>query len=130
MPKLQCICGSVTIILKNKFQDKRGDLKVCKCKKNKGDNSGCFSKNCLSYLELIQRRYNIVWDHLTWALVSKNQLLTPLFDESSQEVINTQIMLNSANPLANMSTDSKQTEEWKIYQCKTCEMWMMATNCK
>jgi iron-sulfur cluster repair protein YtfE (RIC family) len=82
MPKLQCICGSVTIILKNKFQEKRGELKVCKCKRNKVENVGCFSKNCPNYLECIRKRYNIIWDHLTWTLVDESQLLTPLFSES------------------------------------------------
>lgn len=114
MPKLQCICGSVTVILKNKFQQKRGELKICKCKKNKSENSSCFSKNCPAYLDFIRRRYNIVWDHLTWTLVQPNQLLTPLFDLSryksildSEQVIETEILLNSAHPISNMTTDSK-----------------------
>jgi hypothetical protein len=80
MPKLQCICGSVTIILKNKFQEKRGELKVCKCKRNKVENIGCFSKNCPNYLDFIRKKYNIVWDHLTWTLVDDSQLLTPLLN--------------------------------------------------
>lgn len=47
-----------------------------------------------------------------------------------EQKIKTQILLNSANPLGNMITDSKENEEWKIYQCKTCEMWMLATDKK
>lgn len=82
MPKLQCICGSVTIVLKKKFVEKRGELRVCKCKKGKGQSSGCFSNNCQMYLDFIKKRYNISWDHLTYTLIQNNQLLTPLFEQS------------------------------------------------
>lgn len=79
-PKLQCICGSVTIILKKKFQEKKGELRSCRCFKRGGDK--CFSQNCLHYLEFIKKRYNIVWDNLTWALINSEDLLTPI--EKSQ----------------------------------------------
>jgi hypothetical protein len=27
-----------------------------------------------------------------------------------------------------MLTDSKESDEWKLYQCKICDMWILATN--
>ena len=40
------------------------------------------------------------------------------------------VLINHGDPLSNMVTDSKPNEEWKLYQCKTCEMWILATNYK
>ena len=103
-PKLQCICGSVTIILNKKFQEKKGQLRPCRCKRKGIDKGSCFSRNCLKYLEFIKKRYNISWDSLTWALIDPSDLLTSLNSTNlnPNDIIRSSIILNSSHPIDNM----------------------------
>ena len=47
LPKLQCVCCSVTMILRRPLPDIKHDSVMCKCKKKKPE---CPSGRCYSYL--------------------------------------------------------------------------------
>lgn len=82
LPKLQCICGSVTFILKELTRSKRRNDLNCRCRKKKvGEmssfNAGdCLSTGCQAYLDFVKKRYSISWESIKWASFNTNSLLT------------------------------------------------------
>jgi|JI6StandDraft_1071083.scaffolds.fasta_scaffold11689_5 hypothetical protein len=136
LQKLQCICGSVTFILKRNVSDShKGEVRNCKCKRKSHGEHECFSTGCQAYLDFIKKRFNIEWEHMKWSLMGlSNFLIGPL--RSGKPLINlgkiqdptrTQIVINSAEPSENMTeADPSSKTEWKVYKCKVCEMWMIA----
>lgn len=135
LPKLQCICGSVTFILKrNLSEGHKGEVRSCKCRK-KNHNSECFSAGCQLYLDFIKKRFNIEWEHLKWGLIGASSFLVgPLRSGTTlltlgklQDPMRTQVVINSAEPTENMvDADSASNPDWRVYKCKVCEMWMVA----
>ena len=82
LPKLQCICGSVTFILKELTRSKRRADLNCRCRKKKvaemtSLNAGeCLSTGCQAYLDFVKKRYSISWESIKWASFNTNSLLT------------------------------------------------------
>ena len=108
LPKLQCICGGVTLILKHLPPRQKGDFS-CKCKRKQvhqwphkiNASSDCPSTGCQAYLDLVKKRYSIAWECVRWAQLSHQILLTPLFhkgtgtiDLGKDSVARTQVLLN------------------------------------
>jgi hypothetical protein len=111
LPKLQCICGSVTFILRRSFSEShKGEVRICKCKKKSHDSPDCPSLGCQAYLDFLKKRFNIEWDHLKWNLTSLSNFLVGPFRSGRcftnlgkvQDAMRTQILINSAEPTENM----------------------------
>ena len=112
LPKLQCICGSVTIIMKKVMLNTRTHtMRMCRCAPNhrtrncSNSNEKCFTSNCPAYLDFIKKRFSISWDNLTWALINQDEHLFTKLYATGEEAAKTEILLNSAHPLANMVAD-------------------------
>ena len=93
LPKLQCICGSVTLILTDFASKKRRDFS-CKCKRKRlneaterNNRTDCVTTGCQNYLEFVKKRYSIAWESIKWASVPVNSLLTPVLLHSKNQPI-------------------------------------------
>ena len=90
LPKLQCICGSVTLILKEVVRSKKKSDLSCRCKRKKLNEyqsmscgPECVTTGCQTYLEFVKKRYSISWESVKWATMSSSNLLCPIFSSNS-----------------------------------------------
>ena len=92
LPKLQCICGTITFILKDLNRSKKRTDLNCKCKKKKineyanmASGPECVTTGCQSYLEFVKKRYCISWESIRWASILPSSLLTTVFPTKGNE---------------------------------------------
>ena len=77
-PKVQCICGCTTVILKKQFNSEKNILiKPCSCSRDSRtiDFSDCPSDGCTEYMKYIKERYKIGWDCLKLAYFGANDFI-------------------------------------------------------
>ncbi|CAD8067421.1 unnamed protein product [Paramecium sonneborni] len=129
-PRLQCICGCVTFILKRDFNDeKRTKILQCHCHGNMLCNGGAgMTKGCSHYLKFLRKRYKISWEFIKWGQIDLEAFLIGPFNKGSiRQESKIQILLSSMGSNHNL-VNNQSTTDWNVYQCNKCDMWMIAYN--
>eukprot|EP01016_Furgasonia_blochmanni_P056845 TRINITY_DN9760_c0_g2_i1.p1 TRINITY_DN9760_c0_g2~~TRINITY_DN9760_c0_g2_i1.p1 ORF type:complete len:399 (+),score=86.92 TRINITY_DN9760_c0_g2_i1:61-1197(+) len=145
-PKVQCLCGCSTIVLKRHFNiDKNISVKNCKCTREtrKIDVLDCPSDGCSEYINYIHGRYKIQMDSIRWCYCEPNDfIIGPAGTGQIQDKLYTQLILNSNGVTENCVMYQKlnkkppnvvtkymsRSDEWRVYMCKICTFWMYAVN--
>ncbi|CAD8058754.1 unnamed protein product [Paramecium primaurelia] len=129
-PRLQCICGCVSFILKRDFNDeKRTQIQQCHCHGNMLCNGGAgMTKGCSHYLKFLRKRYKISWEFIKWGQIDFDAFLIGPFNKGSiRQESKIQILLSSMGSNHNLVNNSLYSD-WNVYQCNKCDMWMIAYN--
>ena len=77
LPKIQCICGCCTLVLKRQFNlDKNVNTKPCSCSRETKtiEFSDCPSDGCAEYMKYIKDKFRIPWEALKWVYFSPQDL--------------------------------------------------------
>ena len=142
-PTLECMCGACSLILKRQFGNMNNMYTVSwNCTGNRSfENTNCPSPawfGFISYMRKVNRK--VKYDRLKWGYLGREDfILGPKGSgiirdgpekETQRQILTASLSIDeNCEPIDLVSDNSRDRDnDWKVYKCKYCYVWMYAYN--